>query len=105
MTYKTFILYDLVEQRESHVLILLFLHWLLLSSSSSGTSSGGSSTSGSSTNHSTSSGSYIGDHVIKVLLLGESCEKYWPVALNLDSSSLDNGGDVISLHTSIIYML
>merc|ERR1719391_530723 len=89
---------NLVEQAEAHVIILLlglFLLLLLLGSLSSGrcstASSGGSTSSGSSAN----SGPYVGDQGLEVSRLESLGEETGPVGLNVDTSSLEDGGDLL----------
>jgi hypothetical protein len=83
---------DLVEQGEAHVLVLLLLNLLLLGRG--GTSSGGS-TSGSGDGATTASGTDGGHQLHDVLLLRQLGEQGRPVALNLDTGGLDDGGDVV----------
>merc|ERR1719342_959096 len=88
---------NLVEQAEAHVIVLLlglFLLLLLLRSLSScgrcsTASSRGSTSSGSSAN----SGPNVGDQGLEVSRLQSLGEETRPVGLNVDTSSLEDGGD------------
>jgi len=83
----------LVEEREAHVLVLLLLDLLLLGGGSA-TGSGG--TAGSGSTATAASGTDSGHQLHDVLLLGELGEERRPVGLDLDTGSLDDGGDVVS---------
>ena len=86
---------NLVEERESHVVVRLFLgFFLLLLLSSGSTTSGGTSGSGGSRGSTTTD---VGDEVLNIFPLQKLGEETWPVWLNLYSSSLDDGGNLISL--------
>merc|ERR1719500_895697 len=81
---------SLVEQAEAHVIVLLlglFLLLLLLG----GGSSGSTSSSGSGTN----TGSYVGDQGLEVGRLQSLGEEAWPIGLNINTSSLEDGGDLL----------
>jgi len=90
---------NLVEQAEAHVIVLLlglFLLLLLLGGLSSGsrcstTSSRGSTSSRSSAN----SGPNVGDQGLEVSRLQSLGEETRPVGLNIDTSSLEDGGDLL----------
>merc|ERR1719334_3070369 len=90
---------SLVEQAEAHVIVLLlglFLLLLLLRSLSSSsrcstTGSRGSTSSGSSAN----SGPNVGDQGLEVSRLQSLGEETRPVGLNVDTSSLEDGGDLL----------
>merc|ERR1719382_1357188 len=84
---------SLVEQAEAHVIVLLlglFLLLLLLGGLSSG-SRGSTSSSGSGTN----TGSYVGDQGLEVGRLQSLGEEAWPIGLNINTSSLEDGGDLL----------
>ena len=83
---------DLVEQGEAHVLVLLLLNLLLLGR---GGTSSGSGTSGSGDGATTASGTDGGHQLHDVLLLRQLGEQGRPVALNLDTGGLEDGGDVV----------
>merc|ERR1719182_1305383 len=79
---------SLVEQAEAHVIILLlglFLLLLLLGGLGSGSSSGSSA----------DSRPNVGDQGLEVSRLESLGEEAWPVRLNLDTSSLEDGGDLL----------
>merc|ERR1719341_254425 len=81
---------SLVEQAEAHVIVLLlglFLLLLLLG----GLSSGSRSSSGSGTN----TGSYVGDQGLEVGRLQSLGKEAWPIGLNINTSSLEDGGDLL----------
>merc|ERR1719447_894322 len=89
---------NLVEQAEAHVIVLLlglFLLLLLGGLSSGGrcstTGSRGSTSSGSSAN----SGPNVGDQGLEVSRLQSLGEETRPVGLNVDTSSLEDGGDLL----------
>merc|ERR1719458_164934 len=88
---------SLVEQAEAHVIVLLlglFLLLLLLVGSGSrcsATGSWGGTTSGSSAD----SGPNVSDQGLEVSRLESLGEEAWPVRLNLDTSSLEDGGDLL----------
>merc|ERR1719507_716975 len=88
---------SLVEQAEAHVIVLLlglFLLLLLLGSGSrcSTTGSRGStSSSGSGTN----TGSYVGDQGLEVGRLQSLGKEAWPIGLNINTSSLEDGDDLL----------
>ena len=54
--------------------------------------------------HERTSSSHVGDEVVEVLLLGELGEKSGPVALNLDTSGLDDGGNIVGRHLNAIVL-
>merc|ERR1719336_3535735 len=90
---------NLVEQSEAHV-IVLFLRLLLLllllgglSSRSRGSTSGGSGT---------DSGAHVGDQGLKVGGLEGLGEEAGPVGLNIDTSSLEDGGDLLGGDGNIV---
>merc|ERR1719341_2239893 len=89
---------SLVEQAEAHVIVLLlglFLLLLLLggfSSSSSTTGSRGSTSSGGS---GTNTGPYVGDQGLEVGRLQSLGEEARPIGLNINTSSLEDGGDLL----------
>merc|ERR1740123_2043014 len=90
---------SLVEQAEAHVIVFLLglLLLLLLGGLGSGrsrcstTGSWGSATSGSSAD----AGSNVGDQGLEVGGLQSLGEEAGPVRLNLDTSSLEDGGDLL----------
>merc|ERR1719412_1430611 len=89
----------LVEQSEAHV-IVLFLRLLLLlllfgglsSGSRGSTSSSRSATSGGS---SADSRAHVGDQGLQVGGLESLGEEAGPIGLNIDTSSLEDGGDLL----------
>merc|ERR1719385_313536 len=97
---------NLVEQAEAHVIVLLlglFLLLLLLgclssSSRCSTTGSRGSTSSWSSTN----SGPNVGDQGLEVSRLQSLGEETRPVGLNIDTSSLEDGGDLLRSDCDVI---
>merc|ERR1712029_655558 len=89
---------NLVESRSPVIVLLLglFLLLLLLGGLSSGsrcstTGSRGSTSSGSSTN----SGPSVGDQGLEVSRLQSLGEETRPVGLNVHTSSLEDGGDLL----------
>merc|ERR1719348_2095670 len=93
----------LVKQAESHVIILFLLLWFLLLGSSSGSSLGGGS--GSSTTgggSSSDSRSNLGDQLLEVTALKGLGEEARPVGFELDSSSLEDGGDLLGCDGDVI---
>merc|ERR1719239_1881587 len=73
---------SLVEQAEAHVIVLLlglFLLLLLLGGLSSGTNTG----------------SYVGDQGLEVGRLQSLGKEAWPIGLNINTSSLEDGGDLL----------
>merc|ERR1712181_134253 len=89
---------SLVEQAEAHVVVLLRLLLLLLllrglssGSRCSTTSSRGSSSSRSSAN----TGPNVGDQGLEVGRLQSLGEEAGPVGLNINTSSLEDGGDLL----------
>merc|ERR1719220_3111754 len=97
---------NLVEQSEAHV-IVLFLGLLLLllllgglsSRSRGSTASSRGATSGGS---STDSGAHVGDQGLKVGGLESLGEETRPVGLNIDTSSLEDGGDLLGGDGNIV---
>merc|ERR1719153_962132 len=90
---------NLVEQSEAHVIVLflgLLLLLLLLGGLSSGsrgsTSSSRSATSGGS---GADSRAHVGDKGLQVGGLESLGEEAGPVGLNIDTSSLEDGGDLL----------
>merc|ERR1719362_2134011 len=84
---------SLVEQAEAHVIVLLlglFLLLLLLGGLSSG-SRGSTSSSGSGAN----SGPYVGDQGLEVGRFQSLGEEARPIGLNINTSSLEDGGDLL----------
>merc|ERR1719397_1989646 len=84
---------SLVEQAEAHVIVLLlglFLLLLLLGGLSSG-SRGSTSSGGSGTN----TGPYVGDQGLEVGRLQSLGEEARPIGLNINTSSLEDGGDLL----------
>merc|ERR1719150_198615 len=97
---------NLVEQSKAHVIVLflgLFLLLLLLgglssrsrgsTASSKGATSGGSST---------DSRAHVGDQSLKVGRLEGLGEEAGPVGLNIDTSSLEDGGDLLGGDGNIV---
>merc|ERR1719264_2413655 len=83
---------SLVEQAEAHVIILLLgLFLLLLLLGGLGSGSRCSTTSGSSAD----SRPNVGDQGLEVSRLESLGEEAWPVRLNLDTSSLEDGVDLL----------
>merc|ERR1712130_1063778 len=83
---------NLVEQAEAHVIVLLLgLFLLLLLLGGLSTSSRGSTSSRSSAN----SGPNVGDQGLEVSRLQSLGEETRPVGLNIDTSSLEDGGDLL----------
>merc|ERR1719192_2471112 len=97
---------NLVEQSKAHVIVLflgLLLLLLLLGSLSSGSrgstaSSRGATSSGSGTD----SGAHVGDQGFQVGGLEGLGEKAGPVGLNIDTSSLEDGGDLLGGDGNIV---
>jgi len=88
---------NLIEESESHIVIFLFL-WLLLllsrssfSRSSSASSGSGSSGSGSRAN----SSPHSGDQGLQVAGLEGLGEESWPVWLDINTSSLEDGSQLL----------
>merc|ERR1719365_418508 len=77
---------NLVEQAEAHVIVLLLGLFLLLLLLGSLSSSGGSST---------NSGPNVGNQGLEVSRLQSLGEETRPVRLNVDTSSLEDGGDLL----------
>merc|ERR1719175_502048 len=98
---------SLVEQTESHVVILffllLFLLFLLLRSLSSSTASSRSSaTCSRGTTTSSYTRSNIGDQRLDVNRLQGLGEKTRPVGLNINPSSLQDGGELFRSDCNVI---
>merc|ERR1719150_1821689 len=97
---------NLVEQSEAHV-IVLFLGLLLLllllgglsSRSRGSTASSRSATSGGG---SADSGAHVGDQGLQVSGLESLGEEAGPVGLNIDTSSLEDGGDLLGGDGNIV---
>ena len=85
---------NLVEERETHVVVGLLLLGLLLLLLGGGTTGGGTSGSGGRGGSTTTN---VGDEVVDALPLQELGEESWPVWLNLDSGGLHDGGDLVGL--------
>merc|ERR1719341_502639 len=86
---------SLVEQAEAHVIVLLlglFLLLLLLGGLSSGSSNRGST---SSSGGGANSGPYVGDQGLEVSRLQSLGEEARPIGLNINTSSLEDGGDLL----------
>merc|ERR1740123_1915759 len=81
----------LEKPKSRSILILLLLGGLSSSSRCSTTGSWGSATSGSSAD----AGSNVGDQGLEVSGLQSLGEEAGPVRLNLDTSSLEDGGDLL----------
>merc|ERR1719150_1804781 len=97
---------NLIEQSESHVIVLflgLFLLLLLLGGLSSrsrgSTASSRSATSGGS---STNSRAHVGDQGLQVGGLESLGEETGPVGLHIDTSSLEDGGDLLGGDGNIV---
>merc|ERR1719220_2088124 len=91
---------NLVEQSEAHVIVLflgLLLLLLLLGSLSSRSSR--SATSGGS---GADSRAHVGDQGLKVSGLESLGEEAGPVGLNIDTSSLEDGGDLLGGDGNIV---
>merc|ERR1719188_2381795 len=90
---------NLVEQSEAHVIVLflgLFLLLLLLGGlSSRSRGSTASSRSASSGGSSTDSRAHVGDQGLQVGGLEGLGEEAGPVGLNIDTSSLEDGGNLL----------
>merc|ERR1719430_1744583 len=95
---------SLVEQAEAHVIVLLLgllllgLLLLLLLLGGLGSGSRGSTTGGSSTDARPN----VGDQGLEVSGLESLGEEAWPVRLNLDTSSLEDGGDLLRSDSDVI---
>merc|ERR1719400_1638891 len=89
---------NLVEQSEAHV-IVLFLGLLLLLLLLGGLSSSRGGTSGGS---SADSRAHVGDQGLKVGGLESLGEEAGPVGLNIDTSSLEDGGDLLGGDGNIV---
>merc|ERR1740119_13532 len=89
----------LVEESESHVVILLlgFLLLLLLLGGFSSTAGSGSGSGGGS-----NSASNVGDQSLQVRGLQSLGEKSGPVGLELHTSSLQDGGDLLAGDGNIV---
>merc|ERR1719317_1540751 len=88
---------SLVEQAEAHVIVLL-LGLLLLLLLLGGLSSGSTSCSRSSANTRPN----VGDQGLEVSRLQSLGEEAGPVGLNINTSSLEDGGDLLRGHGDII---
>merc|ERR1719220_2754374 len=98
---------SLVEQAEAHVIVLLFRLFLLLLllgglSSGSRCSTTGSRGSTSSSGSGANSGPYVGDQGLEVSRLQGFGEEAWPVGLNINTSSLEDGGDLLGGDSDVI---
>merc|ERR1719340_346828 len=95
----------LIEEPESHVVILLLFALLLLGLFLlllrwSSTASGGSSASGSGSGAGT--GPDTGDEALDVARLESLGEETGPVGLDIHTSSLENGGDLLRCYGDIV---
>merc|ERR1719340_9811 len=83
----------LIEKAESHVIIFLLLGLLLLGLGGGGGTTGGSAT--SSGTGSSDTRADLGDQVLQVAALESLGEESGPVGLEVDSGSLEDGGDLL----------
>merc|ERR1719382_2203663 len=96
---------SLVEQAEAHVIVLLlglFLLLLLLGGLSSGSSATSSRGSTSSSWSGANSGPNVGDQGLEVGRLQSLGEEAGPVGLNINTSSLEDGGDLLGGDSDVI---
>merc|ERR1719277_451891 len=95
--------YPLVKQTKAHVLVRLlrlFLLLLLLGLSRGGATSGGGSC--SSCRRGTGRAADVGHQLLDVDALQGLREQAWPVRLNTDASSLEDGGQLVSRDGDLI---
>merc|ERR1719359_1390091 len=96
----------LVEQSESHVIVLFLLRFffllLFLLGCGSITTSCCSRSSSSSSRSSADTRSYVGDQGFQVTGLQGLGEEAGPVRLDINTSGLENGGDLLRSHGNVI---
>merc|ERR1719153_829718 len=97
---------NLVEQSEAHVIVLflglLLLLLLLGGLSSRSRGSTASSRSATSSGSGADSRAHVGDQGLKVGRLESLGEETGPVGLNIDTSSLEDGGDLLGGDCNIV---
>merc|ERR1719318_14901 len=82
---------ELIEKSESHVVIFFLLRLLLLLSRSSFSSRGRPNT-----------GPYCGDQGLQVTGLKGLSEESWPIWLNINTGSLQDGGQLLGGDGNIV---